>query len=164
MFFNLSWWDSGLTKFSGLLTKVSVVILGYQDQLWCNSGADGKVALTQLNFSPSPTVLKLRTRMPSQPHVSEREKWNHGWVINIADIYTIKDPGRSETRVCHVFTDWRWLCFCWCWYFSSIIFPHHVVHRDRFDLIFWLRSEALTWMSPAAWNNRLSKWKTFVLH
>lgn len=135
-----------------------------RDRFLCNSGADGKMALTQLNFSPSPTVLKLRTSTPSQPRVSEREQWNHWCVISIADIYTTKDPGRSETRVCHKFADWRWLCFCWCWYFSVIICPHHVVHRDRFDLIFWLRSEGQTSMSPAAWNNWLSKWKTLVLH
>lgn len=164
MFSNSSWCDSGQTKFSGLLTKVSVVILGYQDQLHCSSGADGKVALTQLNFSPSPTVLKLRTSTPSQPHAFEREQWNHWWVISIADIYTIKDPGRSEKRVCHIFTDWRWLCFCWCWYFRVIICPHHAAQRDRFDLIFWLRRKGLTSMSAAAWNNRLSKWTTLGLH
>lgn len=97
-------------------------------------------------------------------HVYEREKWNHWWVISIADIYTIKVPGKTVTRVCHVFTDWRWLCSWWCWYFSVIICPHRVVHRDRFDFIFWVRSEGLTSMSPAAWNNRHFKWKALVLY
>lgn len=155
MFSSLNWCDLGVTKFFGLLTKVSVVILGYQDWLCLQQWGVCHTA----EFQPIIHSPKAENKHTFRASVSEREQWNHWWVISTADIYTFKDPGRSETRVCQVFADWRWLCFCWCWYFSVIICPHHVVHRDKFDLIFWLRNKGLTPMSPAAWNNRLSKRK-----